>query len=368
MKHPVLDNRVRLIVWWLVWLFLALGQALLFYIAYGSFVKISITDSLLSLLIYSGLALSLWYPFNFFNHGKVNPTALITNLVASGAITVTIWILITKLIMMLILPEQNNYPEYWEATFPYRVGTGVFIYGLVILTYYLFVSLTNLSEKNAREAKLESLVKETELKMLRSQINPHFLFNSLNSISSLTVTDPEKARTMVIMLSDFMRYSLSRKDEQPVSLRSEFENLRLYLDIEKVRFGDRLSTLEHIEDSCLEVKIPVMLLQPLFENAVKHGVYESTESVMIVTSAAIKNGYLEITISNNFEPGTSSAKGTGTGLLNVSRRLELFYGNSASVRTSKSEGIYNVSLYIPADFADHRSQNQQKSAPPEGII
>ena len=142
----------------------------------------------------------------------------------------------------------------------------MFIYGLVILTYYLFESLTNLSEKKAKEARLESLIKETELKMLRSQINPHFLFNSLNSVSSLTITDPEKARDMVIKLSEFMRYALSRKDEQPVSFRSELENLRLYLNIEKVRFGDRLSIEENIDENCLEIKMPVMLLQPLYEN------------------------------------------------------------------------------------------------------
>lgn len=349
MKHPVLNNRVRLLVWWLVWLFLALGQALLFYFAYGSFVNISIIDSLISLLIYSGLALSLWYPFSFFNQGKTKAGTLISNLVASGAITVTLWVLVTKMIMLLILPEQNNYQEYWEATLPYRIGTGFFIYGLVILTYFLFVSLTNLSEKNAREAKLESLIKETELKMLRSQINPHFLFNSLNSISSLTVTDPEKARSMVIRLSDFMRYSLSRKDEHPVSLRSELENLRLYLDIEKVRFGDRLLTEEHIQDSCLELEIPVMLLQPLYENAVKHGVYESTDIVKIVTEVCLYNGFLAITISNNYEQGVSSMKGTGTGLLNVSRRLELFYGHQASMKTEKQNGIFTVKIYIPAD-------------------
>lgn len=348
MKHPVLDNRVRLIVWWLVWLFLALGQALLFYFAYGSFVKVSIIDSLISLLIYSGLALSLWYPFSYFNKDQVKPTVLISNLVASGAITITLWVLITKLIVSLVLPEQNNYDQYWEATFSYRVGSGVFIYGLVILTYFLFVSLTNLSEKKAREAKLESLVKETELKMLRSQINPHFLFNSLNSISSLTVTDPEKARTMVIKLSDFMRYALSRKDEQPVSLQSELENIRLYLDIEKVRFGDKLITEEHIDGTCMGLKIPGMLLQPLYENAVKHGVYESTELVKIITTASVTDGFLSITISNNYENGTTSAKGTGTGLFNVSRRLELFYGNNASIKTEKKDGLFILRIFLPA--------------------
>jgi len=347
MKHPVLANRVRLIVWWLVWLFLALGQSVLFYFAYGSFINISLIDSIVSLLIYSGIALSLWYPFRFFNTGKTRPTALISNLVASGAFSVALWVLITKFVMTTVLPEQNNYEAYWDATFPYRVGTGVFIYGLVILTYYLFVSLSNLSEKNAKEAKLESLVKETELKMLRSQINPHFLFNSLNSISSLTITDPEKARDMVVKLSEFMRYALSRKDEQPVSLQNELENMRLYLDIEKVRFGEKLTTEENIETNCLDFKIPVLLLQPLYENAVKHGVYESTESVRIITNAKIIDGYFEITISNNYDPAPSLKRGTGTGMLNVSRRLELFYGNKASIKTTKENGIYTVNMYIP---------------------
>jgi LytS/YehU family sensor histidine kinase len=252
--------------------------------------------------------------------------------------------------MTVVLPEQNNYLAYWDKTFPYRIGTGVFIYGLIILTYYLFVSLNNLSEKSAKEAKLESLVKETELKMLRSQINPHFLFNSLNSISSLTITDPEKARDMVVKLSEFMRYALSRKDEQPVSLQNELENLRLYLDIEKVRFGDKLMTEENIENDCLDFKIPVMLLQPLYENAVKHGVYESTESVRILTTAKRIEGYIEIIISNNYDPAPSLKRGTGTGLLNVSRRLEVFYGKKASIKTTRENGVYTVTIYIPTDY------------------
>jgi sensor histidine kinase YesM len=348
MRHPILSNKVRLIIWWLVWVFLALGQSLLFYYAFGSFIGISLVDSLVSLLLYSGIGLSLWYPFRFFNSGDTKTTVIITNLIASGAISIVLWILLTKFTMTTVIPEQNNYPAYWAATFPYRIGSGVFIYGLIIMTYYLFESLSNLSDKNAKEAKLESLVKETELKMLRSQINPHFLFNSLNSISSLTITDPEKARDMVVKLSEFMRYALSRKDEQPVTLQNELENLRLYLDIEKVRFGDKLTTEETIETGCLDFKIPVMLLQPLYENAVKHGVYESTESVKIMTSVKKIEGYLEIVISNNYDSNPSQKRGTGTGILNVSRRLELFYGNKASIKTVKENGLYTVTIYIPA--------------------
>jgi sensor histidine kinase YesM len=106
---------------------------------------------------------------------------------------------------------------------------------------------------------------------------------------------------------------------------------------------------ETIDPACLDFKIPVMLLQPLYENAVKHGVYESTESVRIVTHAKITDGYFEISITNNYEPAPSLKRGTGTGLLNVTRRLELFYGNRGSIKTSKENGIYTVTLYLPVE-------------------
>jgi hypothetical protein len=351
MKHPVLENRVRLTLWWLVWLFVALGQALSYYFAYGGFLKgVSAADSLLSLLIYSGIALSLWYPISYFNDSGAKPITIAVNIVVTGIFSITLWIVSTRVLLDILLSDNDNLKTYWQATFPYRIGSGVFIYGMVILSYYLFVSMYKIAGKKEREAKLENLVKETELKMLRSQINPHFLFNSLNSISSLTISDPSKARDMVVKLSDFMRYALSRKDEQPVTLSGELENLRLYLDIEKVRFGDRLVSEERVEENCLGIKIPVMLLQPLYENAVKHGVYESTNQVRIITEASMRNGYLELSISNSFEEGSLPVKGTGTGLLNVKRRLELCFGNRASLLTAKNNGIFMVKVIIPADY------------------
>jgi two-component system, LytTR family, sensor kinase len=347
MNHPVLGNRAWLIVWGLTWLLLAAGQSVLFYVALGSFVNISIIDSLLSLLIYSGIALTLWYPFKYFNSGERNTVSLASNLLATGAITIGLWLLTTKFLMTAVIPEENDYQAFWDLTITYRIATGVFIFALIVLAFYLFQSLMNLSEKKAREAKLENIVKETELRLLRSQINPHFLFNSLNSISSLTISDPEKARDMIVKLSEFMRYALSRKDEQLVTLRSELENLRLYLEIEKVRFGNRLSIEELIEEECLDFRIPVLLLQPLYENAIKHGVYESTESVKLTTRAVITGEYITIAISNNYNPAPSMRKGTATGLANVARRMELSYGSKASLNTSRDDGMFIVTLYMP---------------------
>jgi hypothetical protein len=358
MKHPVLSDRKRLIVWGLVWFLITAGQLLLYYYAYGRYTNIFIADGIISMLLYSGLALSSWYPFRYFNTESSRLPAIIANLAAGGIFCISIWILLTKVLVPLFLPKINDFVLYWDVTFPYRVGTGIFIFLLLVLTYYLLTSLYSLSEKNAKEARLETLVRETELKMLRSQINPHFLFNSLNSISSLTITNPEKAREMVIKLSDFMRYSLSRKDEKPVTFRSELENLRLYLDIEQVRFGDRLTTEEHIDGNCLGVNLPVMLLQPLYENAIKHGVYESVEKVRIITQAKIEDGFLSIGITNNYDNTPSSLKGTGTGLLNVSRRLELFYGSKGFLQTKKEDGIFTVRLFIPVtEESNEKSQN-----------
>ena len=350
MKHPVLSNRNRLIIWWLISLFLITGQSFVFYFALGSFSKIGILDSAFSLLIFSGIAFYFWYPFTFFNTGNVKLLTLIVNLLIAGAVTITIWILVTNFFLQGIIQEQNLFERYWQVTFPYRIGTSMFLYCVTILIYYLFINADNLSKKNAKEEELEKLIKETELKMLRSQINPHFLFNSLNSISALTVSDPEKARDMVIKLSDFMRYVLARKDDLPVSFKSELDSLRLYLDIEKIRFGNKLIIEEQIEEPCLEAIIPAMTFQPLYENAVKHGVYESSETVVIKTIAKLADNFLKIEISNNYDLYSMPHKGTGTGLSNVSRRLELFYGSKSMLTYSKENGIFTVTIIIPANF------------------
>jgi LytS/YehU family sensor histidine kinase len=224
----------------------------------------------------------------------------------------------------------------------------VLIFFLIILVYYLFLSATKLAEKASRQAQLESLVREAELKILRSQINPHFLFNSLNSISSLTVTNPDKAREMIVKLSDFMRYSLSSRNDQPVTLRNEMESLRLYLEIEKIRFSDRLVIEEEISDECLPALLPGLLLQPLYENAVKHGVYESTDRVTIRTSVRRDGDWVVISVTNNIDPeAIVTRKGAGIGLKNVRGRLELFYGEKGEMTVTRNDDSFNVNMRFP---------------------
>ncbi|HRR16136.1 MAG TPA: histidine kinase [Bacteroidales bacterium] len=347
MKHPVFQNRYRIALWWLIWVLMALGQLFLYNYVFKNYLKFIIPDVLISFTVYSGLSLVIWYPFRYFNTRAFKLYSVVINIVFTGAASLYIWLLFSKYILILIINNISVFDEYWNATFLYRLGSGIFIYGLVILAYYLIVSLSDLAERKAQEARLESVLKETELKMLRSQINPHFLFNTLNSVSALTISDPEKAREMIVKLSDFMRYALSRKDEQLVTLRSELDSMRVYLDIEKVRFGERLQYREYIDEKCLDIQIPILLLQPLYENAIKYGVHESNDVVNLETIIKCENELVEITIRNNFDKNNLRAKGTGTGLTNVIKRLELAYGNRASLKTDISGNIFTVTLYIP---------------------
>jgi len=349
MQHPVGGHKNGLVIWSVVALILVAGQILLYNYSIGGDINIIVVDAVVSILLFSIFALFLWFPLEALSKSRKSYLSHVINLTVVGGVVIVSWIYSARLIITAFLPE---YDQFWTNSLSFRISEGLLLYALVVLIYYLEITLHNLSEKKARESELETLVRDTELKMLRSQINPHFLFNSLNSISSLTVTDPEKARAMVIKLSEFMRYALSRKNDQLVPLSSELECIRLYIDIEKIRFGDRMEAEEEIDENALEARLPVMLLQPLYENAVKHGVYESTGHIKISTKINLLGESVEIVVINNYDTDATPVKGTGTGLLNTARRLDLQYGKRSMMETYKSEGRFTARIVIP--FSDSK--------------
>jgi len=348
MKHPLLVNRTRLLIWWLAWLGLAAGQSLLIHFGYGSRIEVAIADGLVSMVIFGLLGLAIWFPVRYLLRDDNQVYTSIFNALLAGTFTLFVWLLGSRVLVRAMVAEKIDYEIFWHAVLAFRATAGTLIYFMIILVYYLFLSASRLAEKAARQAQLETQVREGELKMLRSQINPHFLFNSLNSVSSLTVTNPLKAREMIVKLSDFMRYSLSSRNEQPVTLGNEMESLRLYLEIEKVRFGSRLKIEEDISPDCLPALMPGMLLQPLYENAVKHGVYESTEEVTIKTTAVKEDNKVVIAVKNNVDTDSVvTKKGAGIGLKNVSSRLELFFGDEADMSVNRGEESFTVTVRFP---------------------
>ena len=228
----------------------------------------------------------------------------------------------------------------------FRIVIGMTVYFLITAFSYLFLYYDNYKEKVENEATLKNIITETELKNLKFQINPHFIFNALNSIAALTHISSEKAGSMTIKLADFMRSTLT--NTKPFSLlEDELKNCRMYVDIEKIRFGDKFSFEENVDDTALNEEIPSMILQPLFENSIKYGVYEAIDKVRILFTAEKIDGYLKITVENNFTEGGEKHKGEGIGLTSISKRMKILYRQDELIKIEKDENIFRVLLFIP---------------------
>ena len=345
--NPIVKNWINLLIYILAWVLVSAIQAgiLVFYFRLG-FIH-AVTDSLVFNTIFFLIALLIWYPVRYIPLGNRNMIYVALNLVALGTLVMLIWMSGGFFIMKLIFPQDEEFINSLILSIPYRIISGVLLFIVVLMVYYLVVYSRDLKERIRNEALLKTLVKEAELNMLKSQINPHFLFNSLNSVSSLTLNDPAAAREMIIKLSDFLRYSLKHNEKDKNPLRDEMENIRRYLDIEKVRFGDKLKFMIECESQTETWLVPNMLLQPLFENAVKHGVFESTEPVEIRMSCRVEKEMLGIRITNNFDKDSPGRRGAGIGLKNIRERLNILYGREDLINYRKEDGVFIVNLFIP---------------------
>jgi sensor histidine kinase YesM len=329
----------------LVWSLIIGAHFSVLHFFYELSVMLSIYDSLIFNILFAFLALSLWYLVRYSKSGGKLLSILSTHLL-SALVVISFWLLMAFLPSQYLI-DNANYKVFLEQSLAWRITSGVFYYALTILVYNLLLKYLELQEKIKQEAELKTLVKEVELSALKHQINPHFLFNSLNSVSSLTMSFPEKAQEMIIKLSDYLRYSLSQGEEHLTSLEKELSNIKLYLEIEKVRFGKRLEFSLNCNDEQLKAKMPIMLMQPLFENAIKHGVYESTETVHIRMDCQMELGYLNISIKNNFDKEAKPVKGAGVGLNNIQERLFLLYKQRDLLEVIKEEDCFIVNIKIP---------------------
>jgi len=347
MSNPLIERIKHIYIYAIVWAVISILQTILIIFATDLKLYVAITDSLVFNVLFAFLAVTVWYPIRYGNpEGKLSIGIVITYLIV-GVIIITGWLFLGYLILKLILVDHEAYFTFLNDSFIARLATGILYYGVTLLIYHLFIYNKELEAKNLNEAKLNLLVKESELNVLRSQLNPHFLFNSLNSISSLTISDPETARDMIIKLSEFLRYALRHGEREKTRFSDEIKNIELYLQIEKIRFGEKLIFEKEIGKGCEQGLIPNMILQPLFENAVKHGVYESTEPITIRMSCKAVVPNMEIRIRNNFDSSHVSRKGAGIGLRNVRNRLMLIYGRDDLVHILKSENEFEVKLQIP---------------------
>jgi two-component system, LytTR family, sensor kinase len=247
-----------------------------------------------------------------------------------------------------VVSPDVEYAQFVEKSFLLRCIIGWVLISLISASIWLWTYVNDLSHVEERKNVNEKLAREAELSRLRQQLQPHFLFNSLNSISALVVIKPEEARKMIQQLSDFLRGTLKRDEQQLVLLSEELDHLQLYLDIEKVRFGHRLKTNIISDEKSLSLKLPSLLLQPIVENAIKFGLYDTTGEIVIRIIAKADDQYLSITVENPYDPETATPRqGTGFGLNSVQRRLYLLYARHDLLATEKDEVTFRTSIKIP---------------------
>ncbi|MCU7552072.1 histidine kinase [Chitinophagaceae bacterium LB-8] len=258
-----------------------------------------------------------------------------------------VWMLISYFLTIAVINDYNNFPSFFILSIPVRLVIGFLIIGCMALLSALWYTLQDQREAEKRKAEAEHLAKEAELFKLRQQLQPHFLFNSLNSINALIGVRPQQARTMIQQLSDFLRGTLKKEERQWTSLEDELQHLQLYLDIEKVRFGHRLSTMVENEAGS-NCQLPPLLLQPIVENAIKFGLYDTTGELTISIHAREEGNMLIIAVQNPFDPSTTSPKhGTGFGLHSVQRRLFLLFARTDLLKTEAIDNLFTITIKIP---------------------
>lgn len=328
------------IAWWVFW---TVMQAYVL-MDLGFKCEITIIDSLITNISFALAGYVVGMLVRYYLPSKKNRYYLFISGFALAALSVSI----QKEAITYVFPAEIEYLLFLDKTTLIRFSFALMMVEFRVLISWLFYYMKAQQENNARKKDTEDMVREAELSKLRLQLQPHFLFNSLNSISALAGSRPEEARKMIQQLSDFLRGTLKKDDQQLVSLKEELGHLNLYLEIEKVRFGHRLSTNIERNEQADKLLLPPLLLQPIVENAIKFGLYDTIGDITIRIEAGLENKMLVIMIHNPFDPATTNPKaGTGFGLNSIERRLYLLYARHDLLSISQQENIFTTTVKIP---------------------
>ncbi len=349
MQNPFISNNKNLFYYILLWTVIATVHILYILRNYNFGLSISISDGLFFNFSFALFGLGLWYLIKYSVWDERDNIQVVVNLFLGALVIISLWIGINELILRLLFSKSDDYHIFLKSFRFWRISLAVFYYILIILIYYVIIYYVRLQEKKSAEIELKRSITEARLNLIRNQVNPHFLFNSLNSISSLTMSDAAKARSMIGRLSNFLRNSLSHEPNAMIRLEEELQNCSEYLEIEKVRFSEKFSFNFDLPVELRAVLIPNLLLQPIFENAIKHGVQENTGNTDLICEIKKINNAVQIVVKNTLETGFISQKrGTSFGQKNIKERLSLIYNGkaSSSFRIENKQYIAEIKLPI----------------------
>ena len=300
-------------------------------------------------VVYAFLGLSAWYPCRSLPLTRDRGRLLVSH-GAAALVTSTAWILLGAGIARLLgaMMAFAGTAEGYAAQIPPLFAVGVLLYLLSVALHYVLLSFEAAREAERREAEQSLLAREAQLKALKAQVQPHFLFNCLNSISALTGSDPARAREMCVKLAGFLRLSLAVGEKASISIGEELSLARSYLEVEQVRFGTRLAVEEEIEPSGRGCLVPPLLLQPLVENAVVHGIATLPAGGAVRLEASRSGNRLRIVIENPYDPEAPPRPRGGFGLKIVRDRLAALYGSEAIFAARRLEDRHLAIISIPA--------------------
>lgn len=302
-------------------------------------------------VVYAFICLSAWYTAKSASIQRESALRLIVVHSVAAALVSYFWMGLGW-VLVASLSKTSSFQglnQRFSRQAPILFASGYLLYLLSVASQYVILSLEASREAEARAMETNILAREAELKALKVQINPHFLFNSLNSISALTSIDPSRARDMCVLLGDFLRMTLGLGEKDLVRFSEELELLQKYLAIEKIRFGERLIMRETIQAESKSCLLPPLLLQPLIENAVKHGIAGLPEGGEVRLTSDRQNGRLDIVVENSWDPDAPPRRSGGLGLRNVQQRLEARYGKDANLRVNTDGPFFQVRLSLPAE-------------------
>ena len=347
--YPLLSRRSYLAIYLLLWLLVG-GLLAALIAAEGSLGWMMASVIALPLtLAFSFVCLSSWYvargmPLAGTGSVRVGATAI-----AAAVLSSAMWVFIARGWVAVVAPRFGGLdPRRVFGTIDTLVfGFGVLLYLLSLAVSYVLVVFEASQEAERRGLQVQVLAREAELRSLRAQIDPHFLFNSLHSISALTTAEPPAARRMCLLLGEFLRESLALGAEDRITLARELALIDRFLAIERIRFGTRLSA-EISAGNAGNCLVPPLLLQPLVENAVTHGVAHMLEGAVIRVFAERTGSRLRIVAENPCDPDRPRGSGAGVGLANVRARLRALHGADAEVRASEDQSVWRVELSMPA--------------------
>ena len=361
-RVPMWQRRwVRLAIIWGVWTFIGLVFTLQFYFAsYRSERPVPFVDSLYMQMIWAYL-FALATPFVLWAVSRmpIDRDNWVRNILLHIPISIVLGVLLTALGRVLIWLRWGwplDKPLTFESVARFVVANfteAIGIYLLIALSGYAFCYYRRFREGQVKTLQLEAQLSQAQLQALKMQLHPHFLFNTLHSISALLHKDSEAARKMITRLGDFLRLTLENSGSQEVTMRQEMEFLGCYLEIERIRFQDRLTTRLDVAQQTLDAKVPNLILQPIVENAIRHGIAPRSSQGLIEIEAKQQNGTLRIQVRDN-GPGLSEHRTSenvfkkGLGLANTETRLEQLYGPAHSFNLSNNpDGGLIVTLEIP---------------------